>query len=221
MSKYSTWWYGKWSGFTSWFSELKWTGLLSKFRGGKPGFNLTLEDWKLLQESLASDYYLILTRRKTHLTTYSIAFMTWIKQGKWPDYSHALMNLDLEDDAADFMKFKLMEATSTGVHYSRFDEIFDCDYVCLLEPVNMDHDEWKSVMKGLAEQLGKPYDNLFDVYDDTHVSCVEMCLDALRANPNYQRDFPTLEAMIQQAKNLTPQMYRECADFRVVLEIKR
>lgn len=221
MSKYATWWYRKWNGFTTWFSSVEWTRLVSKIRGGKPGFNLTEEDWAVLKEQLADGYYIILTRRKTHLTTYSIAVMTWLKSFKWPDYSHALMNLDLVDDPSQFMQFKLMEATSTGVHYSHFDEVFDCDYVCLLEPINMDHEEWKAVMVGLAEQLGKPYDNLFDVYDESRVSCVEMCLAALRDNPNYAHDFPNLEKMIKAVGNLTPQMYRDCKDFRVVLEIKR
>jgi hypothetical protein len=221
MPRYSTWWYKKFSKFTAWFSCIQWTDLVSRIRGGKPGHNLTDDDWELLKVALASEYYIILTRRKTHLTTYTIALMTWIKTGKWPQYSHALMNLDLVSDPENFERFKLMEATSKGVHFSRFEEVFDCDYVCLLQPLNVDNEEWTEIMRGLALQLGKPYDNLFNVYDDSHVSCVEMCLAALWSNPNHGEDFPMLREAIDKERNLTPQMFRDSPDFKVILEIKR
>ncbi len=99
--------------------------------------------------------------------------------------------------------------------------MFDCDYVCLLKPKHMNAQDWESVMGGLAKQLGKGYDNVFDVNDASHVSCDEMCLDALREDADYSKNFAALEEMIKKEGNLTPQMYRDCPDFEVVLELKR
>lgn len=114
-----------------------------------------------------------------------------------------------------------MEATGKGVHMSSFLEVFDCDYVCLLQPKYVREDHWDEIMAGLATQMGKKYDNYFDIKDDTYVSCVEMVLDSLRFSPLYWDAFPHLEEMITKVGNLTPQMYRDCQDFNVALEIKR
>lgn len=210
-----------WDKVTTFMSSITWTGLVSDLRDGKPGYDLTPEDWELVKAQLASSYFIILTRRKTHLTTYLVGMLTFIKTGKWPQYTHALMNLDLVNDPAQSDKFKLMEATSSGVHYSTFEEVFNCDSVCLLQPDSVSKEDWEAIMGGLAKQLGKAYDNLFDIKDDTHVSCVEMVLDSLRFSPNYAKDFPDLQAQIDKVGNLTPQMYRDCTDFKAILEIKR
>ncbi len=115
MSKYSSMWYKAWSGVTDVFSSIKWTGLASQLKGGKPGWNLTLQDWEEVAQVLANGYCIILTRRNTHLTTYLIGMITKIKTGVSADYTHALMNLDLVDHPGQFMDFKLMESTSNGV----------------------------------------------------------------------------------------------------------
>ncbi len=221
MSSYKSAWYRGWSQVTNFISGIQWTNLRSKLRGDKPGYNLTEVDHEVIKTMLAGGYYIILTKRDTHLTTYFIEAMSLVKTGRPSDYTHALMNLDLVTDPEASDKFKLMEATSAGVHYSTFMEVFDCDSVCLLQPKNMDPKDWDGVMKGLAAQLGKQYDNLFDINDSSYVSCVEMVLDALRYSPNYKTDFPNLEAMIQKVGNLTPQMYRDCPDFEIKFEIKR
>lgn len=219
--EYTKWWYKSWEKITTFISGIEWTQFISFLRKGKNGYNLTPEDHEIIKQKLASGYYIILTKRKTHLTTYFIELMSFIKTGKPADYTHALMNLDLEEDASAFEKFKLMEATSKGVHLSSFLEVFDCDSVCLLQPKYVREDHWDEIMAGLATQMGKKYDNLFNINDDTYVSCVEMVLDSLRFSPKYWDAFPHLEEMIKDVGNLTPQMYRDCSDFNVVLEIKR
>jgi hypothetical protein len=145
--------------------------------------------------------------------------MTLIKTKKWPTYSHILMNLDV-GNPSDTEGFELMEATNIGVHYSTFDEVFDCDQICILSPKNIDAAEWAEIMTGLSTQLGKPYDDLFNINDSSHVSCVEMVLAALQALPNFDEAFPHLSSMIKQVGNLTPQMYRDCIDFEVIYETK-
>lgn len=221
MATYSTWWYSKWDKITTFVSGIEWTKFRSMLRGGKNGYDLTAEDHEIIKQKLASGYYIILTKRETHLTTYFIGLMSLVKTGKVSQYTHALMNLDLEENPEAFERFKLMEATSKGVHLSSFLEIFDCDSVCLLQPKNVTADDWDEIMAGLSTQMGKKYDNLFNINDDTYVSCVEMVLDSLRFSPKYWDAFPHLEEMIKHVGNLTPQMYRDCEDFEVALEIKR
>ena len=194
--------------------------LYAKFNNGR-GYNITEADHELIKENLAGSYYIILTNRKTHLTTYLIGILSFLKTGKWPDYCHALMNADSIVDAGKWENFKFMEATNAGVHFSRFMEVFDCDSVCLLKPKSLDSTEWNSVIDGLLIQNGKQYDDLFNLADKSHVSCVELVLDALRDDPNYATDFSQLETSIQKVGNLTPQMYRDCPEFEIVLEIKR
>jgi len=221
MSKYKTWWYWLWKQLSNVIGSINWTWLKAKFSKSGKGYDLTPEDHEQLKTLLAGGYYMILTNRKSHLSTYAISILTLLKTGKWPKYTHILMNLDLEDNPENFEKFKLMEATREGVHYSTFMDVFDCDSVCVMRPVNLKPEDWESIMEGLAMQLGKEYDNLFDIQDTSHVSCVEMVLDSLKNNPDYLNDFPHLEAMIQKVNNLTPQMYRDCEDFEVVMEVIR
>lgn len=220
MSVYTSLLYRGWHKITSVISGISWMGFYSLFNGGR-GYNLTDHDHEMLRHYLAGSYYIILINRKTHLTTYLLGSLSLLKTRKWPQYSHALMNADAMEDVKDWDKFKFVEATSVGVHFSKFMEVFNCDSVCLLRPKNLSFSEWNAVIDGLLKQNGKQYDDLFDLTDSSYVSCVEVVLDALRQDPDYKDDFANLEKMIAEVGNLTPQMYRDCSDFEVVLEIKR
>jgi len=92
--------------------------------------------------------------------------------------------------------------------------------VCLLSPANMDNKEWSKIIDALVKNKDKPYDDLFQLADDTHISCVELVRDALKADGNYDENFGHLEYMIQKEGNLLPQMFRGCSDFVVVYENK-
>ena len=201
-------------------SKINWMPIYAKFNNGR-GYNLTDADHAVIKEKLAGSYYVILTNRKTHLTTYLIGILSLLKTGRWPQYGHVLMNADNIVVADDWTKFKFQEATNSGVHFSEFLEVFNCDSVCLLKPRALDITEWNTVIDGLLIQNGKQYDDLFDLSDTSRVSCVELVLNALRASPNYLTDFAVFESQIRRVGNLTPQMYRDCGDFEVVLEIKR
>ena len=202
------------------FSAINWMPLYALFNKGK-GYNLTEEDHSLLKEKLANSYYIILTYRKTHLTTYLLGILALIKTGKWPTYGHALMNVDSITSAGDWEKYKFEEAEHAGVVFSKFLDVFNCDRVCLLKPKSLNNDQWNNVIDGMLTQFGEPYDDLFDLSESQHVSCVELVLDALKKDSNYQIDFANLQSQIDKIGNLTPQMYRDCPDFEIVLEIKR
>ena len=170
-----------------------------------------------LAQVLASGYYVILTGSSSHLSSVIVSLLTWCKTGHWGRYSHVLMNADNIENAEDRDLFKFVEATAQGVAYATFDEVFACDRVCLLTPKTVSNTEWTRVIDALLSQLGKPYDDLFDLADSTHVSCVEVVLAALAA-ADYAEDFANLAVMIQQQGNLVPEMYRDCVDFTVAVE---
>lgn len=186
-----------------------------KFKTRDP---LTPEEREEIIKLLASGYYIILTGNRYHLSSVLVRIMTFLKTWKWSPYSHALMNCDFMTKPEDVDKFKFMEATSVGVHYSNFNEVFDCDSVCILTPLNMKNEAWTKVIDNLLVYNGKPYDDLFQLSDSNRISCVELVRDALKADPDYQQNFSNLEQLITWEGNLMPAMFRDCADFKVVYE---
>lgn len=176
------------------------------------------KDKEEIKKLLKSDYYIILTRRTNHLSSYFTSFIELVNRGKLGFWAHAIMNL--EDTVTDEKDFRLMEATGTGVHYSEFSEVFNVQAVALMKPKSMSLAEWTDVLDDARAQLGKPYDTLFDIYDSSKLSCIELVRKILMGQPNYERDFPNFEKMIKEVGNLSPQMLYDCEDFEVVLEIK-
>lgn len=178
---------------------------------------ITDTDKQLIAEKLSAGYYVILTGHKSYLSSVMISFLSWVKTGKWARYSHALMNCDNIENAEDRHKFKFVEATSKGVSYTTFEEVFACDSVCLLTPNNISNKEWTHVIDTLINQVGEPYDDLFDLADSSRKSCVEVVLDALEA-ADFDYEFTELKQMIEKEGNLVPEMYRDCTDFQVAYE---
>jgi hypothetical protein len=207
MSKYDTVWYKIYNKVASLPSLISWS---SRRRIGA-------EEKEQIAMALASGYYIILTGNRSHLSSVIVSFLSWIKTGSWARYSHALMNCDNITDPTNTSGFKFVEATATGVHYSEFDQVFDCDYVCLLTPATVSNEEWTKIIDALLKQKGKKYDDLFDLADSSRVSCVEVVLNALKA-ADYENDFSNLEKLIKEEGNLVPQMYRTCTDFTVYYE---
>lgn len=173
-------------------------------------------DLTAIKELLVNDYFVILTYRKNHLSTFFVNLSNWCLTSKWGRWSHALMNL--EDDVKTDDDFRLVEATGAGTHYTPFDKIFDVQGVALLKPKCMTLDEWRSVMDTAKAQLGKPYDTLFDIANDNALSCVELVRRILQDVPGYEYKFAKFENMISTYDNLSPQMFYDCGDFEVVFE---
>lgn len=180
---------------------------------------LTADDKQRLRMMLTPNYYIILTRRKNHLSTYFINLADFLLMGRWGYYSHALLNI--EDEVKSDSDFQLIEATGAGVKLSTFDEVFNCSSVALLKPKCMSIEKWTLVFEKAKQELGKPYDNLMDIEDDSRLNCVELVRLALKNEPNYDVDFANFENMIKKYGQLSPQMFYNCPDFEVILEIKR
>lgn len=178
---------------------------------------MTEEDKQFLRETLAKNYFVILTQNKNHFSAYLVSLGNFFLTGKFSFWSHALMNL--EDEVQADSDFRLVEAVSDGVKFSSFDEVFKCNAVALLKPKSLSLAEWTGVLDTAALQyVGRKYDNLFDLADDNKLSCVELVRNILRGLPNYSENFKNFEALIAKRKNLTPTMFYECEDFEVVYE---
>lgn len=194
----------------------KWIGTVRWAQRAK----LTEVEKQQIMDMVTKDYYIICTHSSNHLSTYAIAISDFFLRGKFSYYSHVLLNL--EDQVTAASDFRFVEAIGSGVEYSTFDQVFgDIDGVCLMKPKSMKVEEWTTVLDKAKTEVGKPYDTLFDYKNDQALSCVELVRNSLMATSNYHTDFMNFEAMISKTANLTPQMFRDCADFEPVLEIKR
>lgn len=176
-------------------------------------------DVSTIKKMLKDDYYIILSRRDNHLSTFFVGLANFALSRKWGYWSHAFMNL--EDEVTSEKDFRLVEAVGDGVKYSTFDETFDVNAVVLLKPVNMSIDSWTAALDNCKTQVGKPYDSLFDIANDNSLSCVELVRTALMATPDYQKNFAEFEKMIATRKNLTPQMFYDCSDFAIAYQVRR
>lgn len=198
-------------------SPFQWGAIKALFNGGVY-WELTEQEHDHIRRLLVKDYYIILTRRKTHLTTYLIAIGNLIKTRKFGYWSHALMNL--EDEALEDHHFRFIEAVGKGVSYTTFMGVFDCDSVALLKPKHFSIEEWTDIMDKAKEYYGRPYDTLFNIANDNKLSCVELVRQALKACPEYEVTFQKFEEMIAKARSLTPDMFYSCSDFEIVWETR-
>lgn len=179
---------------------------------------LDSSELNIIRNMLKKDYYIILTHRKNHLSTFFVGLSNWLLVRKWGYWAHALMNL--EDEVKSNDDFRLIEAIGTGVKYSSFEQVFDVHGVVLLKPRSMPIEYWTAVMDKAITEIGKPYDSLFDLRNDNSLSCVELVRIALKAEADYEVNFSHFESMIQKNKNLTPEMFYSCDDFEIVYELR-
>lgn len=195
---------------------------------------ISVDEQAKIREMLVNDYYVILTYRKNHLSTFFVGLSHFILTGKWGRWSHALMNTE---DAVKFDKdFRivsmtrplvlshneraLVEAIGTGTQVTPFEKVFDVHAAALLVPKGVTIDEWRGLVDTMRAQLGKPYDTLFNIADENSLSCVELVRMVLRRLPDYETRFASFEALIKKHKNLTPQMFYDCSDFEKVYEVR-
>jgi hypothetical protein len=180
---------------------------------------LTPDEQNQVREKLIGNYYVMLSRRNNHLSTYLISFADFFLTGKFSFWSHAFMNL--EDQVSADSDFIIVEAIAKGVSFTPFAKVFDCNSVVLLKPKSMTIEDWTLALDKARSEQGRPYDNLFDLKNDNELNCVELVRTSLMADPDYMTNFANFEALIKKRKSLTPQMFYDCPDFEVVLEIRR
>ena len=210
MNAIKTWFIAARTSIIIWIGTIHW----------KPSHLLTADQLAHIINLLTKDYYIILTRRNNHLSTYATFFASFLYTGRFSFWSHAMMNL--EDQVNGVEDFRIVEAIGNGVEYTPFYKALDVNSIVLLKPKRLTISNWTAILDKAKSEVGKPYDNLFDLSNDKALSCVELVRTALKAEPDYDKNFPAFEAMIAKAKNqLTPQMFYDCGDFEIAFEIKR
>lgn len=193
---------------------------------------ISVSDQAKIKNMLIDNYFVILTYRKNHLSTFFVNLSTFVLTRKWGQWSHALMNI--EDKVVFDQDFRLLdinkklemtardraliEATGAGVHVSPFDKVFDVHAAVLLSPKGMTLEEWRTLVDHTKKQIGKPYDTLFDIADSNRLSCVELVRTILMNLPDYEVRFKNFEDLIKKHKNLSPQMFYDCGDFSIAFE---
>lgn len=191
-------------------------------------------DQEKIKELLKDNYLVILTFRRNHLSSFLVLIGNFLLTGKLGKWSHVLMNL--EDEVRSDSDFRivemdegisltareryLIEAVGSGVVINPFEKVFNVHRAALMKPKKMTLDEWRTVLDTAKQQLGKPYDTLFNIADARALSCVELVRVILQAQPNYEENFANFERLIKKYGNLTPQMYYDCGDFEVVFETR-
>lgn len=197
------------------FGKIKWDWIYAKFNKGRY-FKLTGEEWSLLHSTLSDNYCIILTWRSTHLSSYLVSISNFFTRGSLGVFSHALMNL--EADVIKYGDFRLIEATSSGVGYSKFVDVFNCDRVCLLRPKGITPEEWTFVMDALKAQDGKSYDSVYDFQKSNRLSCTELVWMALKHVPNYEDKFKHFyNDIVLNKGRILPDDFMKCKDFEIIM----
>lgn len=179
----------------------------------KPKPYIDKEQTTRIRELLSEDYYVILTRKNHHLSTYATNLGHFFLTGRWGFWGHALMNL--EDEVSTKKDFRLIEAIAEGVTYSNFDEVFKVHHAVLMIPRGITLEEWTAALDFVRTTLGTPYDTLFDISKANRINCVELVYLALNTLPNAHQRFPIFFDLVKNKKKITPDMFIECEEFIV------
>ena len=207
-------------------SPFNWERLTFLFTG--KSYQLTAAQREYARRLMQHKAGLWVSRRRTHLTSYLISFAdfalqlrTWVMSGfkgprpKFSYWTHAFISTT---DGT------LIEAIGKGVFESYFDDVFDCDAVAYLVPSFLSLTEWSEVservVKKARELKGRPYDTVFNIADESAVSCIELMRIALKEVPHYEKHFADFEKMINLYKNVTPEMLYQSKSFVVAWEVR-
>lgn len=213
------------SGFIVGLARVTWCSWKALFNHGVY-WKLKESDHNELRRKLASGYYIILTAGHPSLSGTGVKLATFFKNGFWPKFTHALLNVDSLEDPLHSHEFRFVEANQYGVVYTSFMGVFDCDIVALLRPKGFTEEQWEQALMRAKDNVGKGYDTLFDIFDDKEMSCVEVVRDALIHSfptyTEYKKNFANFEALIEKnGWDLIPEMYFQSDDFTLELFIDR
>lgn len=120
-------------------------------------YSLTWKDHMKILEVISGGNYIILTRRKSHLSTYMTNFAHFLLTGRMGYWSHVAMNIE-PDEARVQSAARILESIGGGVRISGFYDVFNCDSVLILKPLTSV--PWDVIVARGLTSVGKPYDDL-------------------------------------------------------------
>lgn len=193
--------------------KIKWHNVKEFFTGRKHDLQSNqIAFAKLCRTMFEIDDAIILTSDKSSLSSWGVKLLHFLLTGKIANYSHAILKVD----------DTYIEAINAGVRYASFDEITKCDSLVVLIPthlktLNFNED---ALAKWEADVIGKNYDIYFELYDRTNMSCIEVVYDSLKIDGNIEK-MEAFKNLLSKSKNLTPQMLRDCKDFKILFEFNK
>lgn len=199
--------------------KIKWERLREMLTGRR--YNLTIEDWGKVFSVLKHQPYIVLTYRKAHLSTWLVRAAELLLNQKWGCYGHVLVSFQRRIPVCKYSDIRFIEAIGKGVTDSHWSDVFDVDGVCVLRPRYYDSATLLKQVPHVENDIGKPYDDALNPYDDHQMACVEVGRELLKHIPKYEHTMRVFENMISRRKYLTPDMFKDCPDFEIVLEIKK
>jgi len=200
--------------FLKLLGKANWSGIYRIVTGRNYG--LTWEQHLAITKILSTKNCIIVTWRATNLSSYFVAFAHFFLTLRWERASHVLMNIE-QIETFDQDQFSFIEAIGKGVIKSKFYDVFNCERAVLLEPRYAV--DWDNVVDRAITNLNKEYDRYFNLADGSKMSCVEIVLDALKSEPDYDDKLHGIVAMIKNSGNLTPAMFLESGSFKVLLDV--
>lgn len=198
------------------FGKISWAGLKYFFTGSE--YDLSDGQIDRVTTLLQNGRYVVLTRRDSHLSTYMVSLAHWLltlkkdSRPKFARWSHVLMHIE------SGLNLDIIESAGRGVQRVSFYRALCVDHICVLKPKYLNNDQMEQVNELAKSYIGTLYDSTFDLHNDNRISCVELIYRTImRVSPGA---LPNLNAMILKYGNLTPQMFYDCGDFEIVLEMK-
>lgn len=199
--------------------KIQWESLRKLFTGRK--YNLTEQDHGRIFSAIKNQPYIILTYRKAHLSTWLVRAAELILNQKWGCYGHVLVAFQRGLPVCKYSDIRFVEAIGKGVVDSHWSDVFNVDGVCVLRPIYFDSATLLKQIPEIENDIGKKYDSKLNPYDDNQMACVEVGREIMKHIPGYEKSMRVFESMIARRKYLTPDMFKDCPDFEVVLEIKK
>lgn len=197
------------------FAHVRWEWLIRIYKN--PSY-ISLSDKEEIKKLIQEENYIFLTFDPYSFSGMFVIFGTLVKTGRIPEYTHALINLDLDPED----EYEFVEATSLGVNPSSFEyALGKAKKVCILRFKNYQTNVIKLGVEHVRKNIGKGYDFGFNLSDSSKMTCVELVWDLIKTFPDYEEKCKFLKFLIEYEGQLTPQMFRDCPDLEVVLEIKK
>jgi hypothetical protein len=198
--------------FLNIIGRIQWEWLTAKIKG-RP-YTLTLNDFISITNCWKEMNFITLTRRNSHLSTYLIQIGHFLVTGRLNCYyTHALFNKGTT----------AIEAIGKGVVYSKPEDVLNCDGAALLLPKGIGMFEWQRILSEAERHAieNTPYDTFFSLSSDNELSCIELIYDALKEVDGADKKWPKFFKLVEEKKNVTPQMIYDCGDFIVFMEVGR
>lgn len=195
-------------------ASIRWEWIVRLYK--KPSY-MTINDENAIKRMLFKNYYIIATFDPYSLSGLFVVCATFLLTGKLPKYTHVLFNVEMdnEHDENGVPKFRFVESTSDGVHYSDFKKALGhSKRIALITPKYYSQERFDETIGMVHAYIGRGYDFRYNLEDNLTLSCVELVWQRLKQMEFAEDHFRCLSFLMKYEGNLTPEMFF-CPDFKI------